>query len=51
MSTSPKDATAAMRLTASRYPGVDEGTACTQRSFKTGKKVAKKKARSRTRRS
>ena len=39
MSTSPKDPTAAMRLKASRYPGVDEGTACTQSSFKTGKKA------------
>ncbi len=34
-----KDPTEAIRLKASRYPGVDEGTACTQRSFKAGKKA------------
>jgi len=34
----PTDPTEAMRLKASEYPGVDEGTACTQSSFKTGKK-------------
>ena len=28
-----------MRLKASRYPAVDEGTACTQSSFKTGKRA------------
>ena len=33
-----KDPTEAMRLKASAYPGVDEGTACTQASFKAGKK-------------
>ena len=34
-----KDPTEAMRLAASRYPGVDEGTACTQSSFRAGKKA------------
>jgi len=34
-----KDPTEALRLKASRYPEVDEGTACTQSSFKTGKKA------------
>ena len=34
-----KDPTEPMRLKASRYPGVDEGTACTQSSFKAGKKA------------
>ena len=33
------DPTEAMRLAASRYSGVDEGTACTQSSFKVGKKA------------
>ena len=33
-----QDPTEAMRLKASEYPGVDEGTACTQSSFKAGKK-------------
>ncbi len=33
------DPTAPIRLKASRYPGVDEGTACTQSSFKSGKKA------------
>ncbi len=33
-----KDPTEAIRLKASQYPGVDEGTACTQSSFKAGKK-------------
>ena len=33
-----KDPTEAIRLAATRYPDVDEGTACTQASFKTGKK-------------
>ena len=33
-----KDATELIRLKASRYPNVDEGTACTQSSFKAGKK-------------
>ena len=31
-----QDPTEPIRLTASRYPGVDEGTSCTQASFKTG---------------
>ena len=39
MATSKKDPTDAMRLAASRYPAVDEGTACTQSSFKTRKKA------------
>jgi predicted DNA-binding protein (MmcQ/YjbR family) len=34
-----KNATDAIRLKASRYPQVDEGTACTQSSFKAGKKA------------
>ena len=33
-----KDPTDPMRLKASQYPGVDAGTACTQSSFKAGKK-------------
>ena len=33
------DATEPMRQRASAYPEVDEGTACTQSSFKTGKKA------------
>ncbi|MHC5025336.1 MAG: MmcQ/YjbR family DNA-binding protein [Planctomycetota bacterium] len=37
--TVPKDPTEPMRLKASRYSGVDEGTACTQSSFKVGKKA------------
>ncbi|MEM7453210.1 MAG: MmcQ/YjbR family DNA-binding protein [Planctomycetota bacterium] len=36
---SAKDPTEAMRLRASQYPEVDEGTACTQSSFKAGKKA------------
>ncbi|MFG0319687.1 MAG: MmcQ/YjbR family DNA-binding protein [Planctomycetota bacterium JB042] len=32
------DPTEAIREKASRYPGVDEGTACTQSSFKAGGK-------------
>ena len=39
MATSKKDPTEPIRLRASRYPGVDEGTACTQSSFKAGKKA------------
>lgn len=39
MSPKEKDPTEPMRLQASRYPGVDEGTACTQSSFKAGKKA------------
>jgi hypothetical protein len=35
---SERDPTEAIRLQASRYPGVDQGTACTQSSFKAGKK-------------
>ena len=38
MTARKKDPTEPMRLKASRYPGVDEGTACTQSSFKAGKK-------------
>ncbi len=34
-----KDPTEPIRLKASRYPQVDEGTACTQSSFKTGGKA------------
>lgn len=34
-----KDPTEPIRLKASQYPGVDEGTSCTQSSFKTGKKA------------
>jgi hypothetical protein len=34
-----KDPTEPMRLKASQYSGVDEGTACTQSSFKTDKKA------------
>ena len=33
------DPTEPIRLKASRYPDVDEGTACTQSSFKTGKRA------------
>ena len=33
------DPTEAMRLRASGYPGVDQGTACTQSSFKAGKRA------------
>lgn len=33
-----KDPTEPIRSRASRYPAVDEGTACTQSSFKVGKK-------------
>jgi len=35
----PKDPTQPIRLKASKYPGVDEGTACTQSSFKVNKKA------------
>ena len=34
-----KDPTEAMRLKASSYPGVDQGTSCTQSSFKAGGKA------------
>ncbi len=34
-----KDPTDSIRERASRYPGVDEGTACTQSAFKAGKKA------------
>jgi hypothetical protein len=37
MAAKPKDPTEAMRLQASRYPGVVKGTSCTQSSFKTAK--------------
>ena len=37
MDANNKDPTAPIRLKASRYAGVDEGTACTQSSFKTAK--------------
>jgi predicted DNA-binding protein (MmcQ/YjbR family) len=36
---SKKDPTESIRAKASRYPAVDEGTACTQSSFKTGNKA------------
>ena len=39
MAASKKDPTGPIRLKASRYPCVDEGTACTQSSFKTGKRA------------
>lgn len=39
MSDSKKDPTEPIRLKASRYPAVDKGTACTQSSFKTGKRA------------
>ena len=35
----PEDPTEPLRLKASRYPAVAKGTACTQSSFKTGKKA------------
>ncbi len=35
----PTDPTEPIRLKASSYPAVDEGTACTQSSFKTGKRA------------
>ncbi|WP_420629301.1 hypothetical protein [Candidatus Leptofilum sp.] len=38
MSTDNQDPTEAMRLKASLYPHVDEGTACTQSSFKANKR-------------
>lgn len=38
MAASKKDPSAPLRLKASRYPGVEKGTACTQASFKVGKK-------------
>ncbi len=37
MAASSNNPTDPMRLKASRYPGVAEGTACTQSSFKVGK--------------
>ncbi len=37
MAAKPKDPTEPMRLMASRFPEVAEGTACTQSSFKVGK--------------
>ena len=36
---SKKDPTEPIRLKASRYSGVDQGTSCTQSSFKTGKQA------------
>ncbi len=39
MTASNRDPTVPIRLRASRFPGVNEGTACTQTSFKTGKKA------------
>ncbi len=39
MAASKKDPTEPIRLKASRYPAVDEGTACTQSSFKTGNRA------------
>lgn len=39
MAKNPKNPTDPMRLKASRYPEVDEGTSCTQSSFKTGGKA------------
>ena len=39
MKAKKKDPTESIRLKASRYPAVDEGTACTQSSFKTGKRA------------
>lgn len=38
MSDKNQDPTEAMRMKASLYPRVDEGTACTQRSFKANKR-------------
>jgi len=37
MSASKKDPTEPIRRKASRYPGVEEGSSCTQQSYKTGK--------------
>ena len=37
MAAKSKDPTEAMRLRASKYPGVVKGTSCTQSSFKTAK--------------
>lgn len=39
MNASTEDPTEPIRLKASQYPTVDEGTACTQSSFKTGKRA------------
>ena len=39
MATSKQDPTDPIRLKASRYPGVNEGSACMQSSFKAGKKA------------
>ncbi len=39
MPAKPKDPTLPIREKASRYPGVDAGTACTQASFKANKKA------------
>lgn len=40
MAPSKKDPTEPIRLKASRYPGVEDGTSCTQTSFKVGGKKA-----------
>jgi hypothetical protein len=39
MPAAKKDPTEALRVAASEYPGVDQGTACTQSSFKAAKKA------------
>jgi hypothetical protein len=39
MAARKKDPTEPIHLKASRYPGVDEGTSCTQSSFKAGKQA------------
>ena len=39
MTAEPKDPTEPLRLQASEYPEVDEGTACTQSSFKVNRKA------------
>ena len=39
MATAKRDPTVPICLKASKYPGVDEGTSCTQSSFKAGKKA------------
>jgi hypothetical protein len=39
MPASKKDPTEPLRVAASEYPGVDQGTACTQSSFKAAKKA------------
>ena len=39
MAAKSKDPSAAIRAKASRYPGVDQGTSCTQSSYKVGKQA------------